>query len=283
MPHVAMSDHSLSNVGRSCGAATRVMFLKQDPCCRKKKLHNRNISYTFYLQDPAAPETGEKHILRSGLQKFSSTNSVCGRYDFVKKADLAASGCLKDDCLVIKCTVKVITRLIDDRQEGDDNTSVIVPLADLSKDLSNLLDSGLKEDLTVRIGWFKRFKVHACVLAARSPVFRAQLCGAMMESRESSIRVEDVDAKVFKILMHYMYNDRLLESMDETTEETTKMTRHLLVAAGRYAMERLKLVYESRLSKGLDVNTVGFTLDLAEQYHCFSSLRIVVSGTPSGP
>nr|XP_020147792.1 BTB/POZ and MATH domain-containing protein 1-like [Aegilops tauschii subsp. strangulata] len=130
------------------------------------------------------------------------------------------------------------------------------------------VDSGLKEDLTVRIGWFKRFKVHACVLAARSPVFRAQLCGAMMESRESSIRVEDMDAKVFEILLHYMYNDRLPESMDETTEETTNMTRHLLVAADRYAMERLKLVCESRLSKGLDVNTVRFTLDLAEQYHC---------------
>ncbi|KAM3296254.1 hypothetical protein ACQJBY_038540 [Aegilops geniculata] len=221
--------------------------------------------YSFCLQDPAAPATGEKHKYKTGPKKFSSTDWGWGRSKFVSKADL--SGCLDDGCLVIKCTIEV-PRLMDDQQEGDENDGVIVPPADLSKDLANLLDSGLKADLTIKIGWFKRFKVHACVLAARSPVFRAQLCGAMMESRESSIRIEDVDAKVFEILLHYMYNDRLPESMDETTEETTNMAHHLLVAADRYAMERLKLMCESRLSKALDINTVGFTLDLAEQYHC---------------
>ncbi|XP_048534043.1 BTB/POZ and MATH domain-containing protein 1-like [Triticum urartu] len=224
--------------------------------------------YSFCLQDPAAPATGEKHKYKTGPKKFSSTDWGWGRSKFVSKADL--SGCLDDGCLVIKCTIEV-PRLMDDQQEGDENDGVIVPPADLSKDLANLLDSGLilsKADLTIKIGWFKRFKVHACVLAARSPVFRAQLCGAMMESRESSIRIEDVDAKVFEILLHYVYNDRLPESMDETTEETTNMAQHLLIAADRYAMERLKLMCESRLSKALDINTVGFTLDLAEQYHC---------------
>ncbi|XBH76958.1 hypothetical protein VPH35_103509 [Triticum aestivum] len=216
--------------------------------------------YSFCLQDPAAPATGEKHKYKTGPKKFSSTDWGWGRSKFVSKADL--SGCLDDGCLVIKCTIEV-PRLMDDQQEGDENDGVIVPPVDLSKDLANLLDSGLKA-----IGWFKRFKVHACVLAARSPVFRAQLCGAMMESRESSIRIEDVDAKVFEILLHYVYNDRLPESMDETTEETTNMAQHLLIAADRYAMERLKLMCESRLSKALDINTVGFTLDLAEQYHC---------------
>ncbi|KAI4979733.1 hypothetical protein ZWY2020_016486 [Hordeum vulgare] len=194
-------------------------------------------SFTFSLQDPMAPATGEKHTFRADLQKFSSSNRGWGR-------------------------------LMDDRQEAHDKDGVIVPPSDLSKDIANLLDSGLKPDLVVKIGWFKRFKVHACVLAARSPVFQAQLCGAMMESRESSIRVEDMDAKVFEIMLYFMYNDRLPESMDEATEETTNMAQHLLVTADRYAIERLKLVCESRLSKALDINTVGFTLDLAEQYHC---------------
>ncbi|VAI43400.1 unnamed protein product [Triticum turgidum subsp. durum] len=90
----------------------------------------------------------------------------------------------------------------------------------------------------------------------------------MMESRGSSILIKDINAKVFEIVLHYMYNDRLPESMDEATEETTNMVQHLLVAADRYAMERLKLICEMRLSKALDINTVGFTLDLAEQYHC---------------
>ncbi|XP_020147796.1 BTB/POZ and MATH domain-containing protein 1-like [Aegilops tauschii subsp. strangulata] len=183
---------------------------------------------------------------------------------FVNKADLAASGCLKDDCLVIKCTVRVITSKLND----DDDDSFVAPPSDLGRDLGYLLENVLKTDLTVRIGWFRSFEVHACMLAARSPVFQAQLCGAMMESRQSTIRIKDMDAKVFEVLLHYIYNDCLPEFMEETTELSINMTQHLLGAADRYAIDRLKLICEGKLGKALDVNTVGFTLDLAEQYHC---------------
>ena len=46
-----MSDHSLSNVARSCGATTWAMILKQAPCCRKKNLHNQNISFLSETKD----------------------------------------------------------------------------------------------------------------------------------------------------------------------------------------------------------------------------------------
>jgi speckle-type POZ protein len=131
-----------------------------------------------------------------------------------------------------------------------------------------MLGSGLKEDLTVQLvvgGGSTSFKAHACVLAARSLVFRAQLCGSMTES---TIRIEDMDAGVFEALLHYMYNDCQPASMEEPTQEATKMARHLLVVANRYKVERLKLLCESKLSKALDVSTVGFALDLAEQCNC---------------
>jgi speckle-type POZ protein len=182
----------------------------------------------------------------------------------VSKDDLAASGRLKDDCLAIKCTVGV-SKLAGTHVEDD---GIVVPPSNITKDLGNLLENGLRADLTVKIGWFKSFKVHACVLAARSPVFHAQLCGSMMESRARSIRIKHMDAKVFEVFLHYIYNDCLPEFMEETTEETMNMTQHLLVVADRYAMERLKLICEAKLSKALEVHTVGFTLDLAEQYHC---------------
>jgi speckle-type POZ protein len=50
------------------------------------------------------------------------------------------------------------------------------------------------------------------------------------------------------------------------------MVRHLLVAADRYAMERLKTECELILCKSLDVETVATTLALADQHHC-SALR----------
>jgi speckle-type POZ protein len=78
----------------------------------------------------------------------------------------------------------------------------------------------------------------------------------MKESTQTSIRLNDVDAKVFEVLLYYMYKDCLPEFMEETSQEAVNITQHLLVAADRYAMERLKLICEAKLSKTLDVNTL---------------------------
>ncbi|XP_037451936.1 BTB/POZ and MATH domain-containing protein 1-like [Triticum dicoccoides] len=194
-------------------------------------------SYSFCLQDPESPSTN-RFIFGKTSCKFLFGGKGLGTSSFVSKADLAASGCLKDDCLVIKCTVEVYKVISEDK----DNGNITVPPSNLSIDLSDILESGLKADLTVKIGSSKSFKVHACVLSARSPVFG--------------------------VLLHYMYKDSLPAFMEETTEEATNMAQHLLVAADRYAVERLKLMCESKLSKALDVKTAGFTLDLAERYNC---------------
>nr|XP_020147795.1 BTB/POZ and MATH domain-containing protein 1-like [Aegilops tauschii subsp. strangulata] len=201
-------------------------------------------TYTFSLQDPAWSVTGEKNKRGPATAKFSSNQLGWGTPKFVSKAALTASGCLKDDCLVIKCTVKIRCR---------------VP----PSDLHSLLDSELKPDKTVKIGWFKRFKVHGRVLASQSPVFRA-----LVESKRNCIRVDDMDVNVFEVLLHYVYNETLPDFMEETTEHALNMARHLLVAADRYEIGRLKLICESKLSKAIDVNTVGLTLDLAEKHSC---------------
>jgi speckle-type POZ protein len=241
------------------------VFLRLSSACESEI----TLSYSFCLQDPATPGTGDKY--KCSFTKVvpptmpEHLNKGCGNFRFVSRADLAASGCLKDDCLVIKCTVNV-TKLVDDAKD-DDLGTIIVPPSNLSKDLHSMLGSGLKEDLTVDVGGFTSFKAHACVLRARSPVFRAQLCNPA-SAMQSTIRIEDVDAHVFEALLHYMYNDRLPTSMEEATQEATKMARQLLAVAHRYEVERLKLLCESKLSKALDVSLVGFALDVAEQYHC---------------
>jgi speckle-type POZ protein len=45
-------------------------------------------------------------------------------------------------------------------------------------------------------------------------------------------------------------------------------SQHLLVAADRYNMERLKLMCEDKLCKYIDVGTVATVLTLAEQHQC---------------
>ncbi|KAB8112806.1 hypothetical protein EE612_051541, partial [Oryza sativa] len=49
---------------------------------------------------------------------------------------------------------------------------------------------------------------HRCVLAARSPVFRAELFGPMKESAATAvITVDDMEAEVFRALLAFIYTD----------------------------------------------------------------------------
>uniref|UniRef100_A0A8R7RDT0 BTB domain-containing protein n=1 Tax=Triticum urartu TaxID=4572 RepID=A0A8R7RDT0_TRIUA len=73
---------------------------------------------------------------------------------------------------------------------------------------------------------------------------------------------------VFKASLHVIYTD-LLPSMGKLDDEEKKeMVRHLLVAADRYVMERMKMMCEDNLCKTLDVQTVATTSALADQHHC---------------
>ena len=111
------------------------------------------------------------------------------------------------------------------------------------------------------------FPAHRCVLAARSPVFIAEFFGAMNESRTAAdvVLVHDMEAPVFKALLCFLYTDSLPEM---TKEDEDIMCQHLLVAADKYDMERLKLMCEVKLCEYIDVGTAATILTLAEQHHC---------------
>ncbi|CAM0947080.1 unnamed protein product [Alopecurus aequalis] len=255
------------------------------------------VSFSFGLQVPASPPPTDEKNNKSFAQKFlpsmtwnhktlgtnhcmsekhkksftkkflpsmTENHKSSGVRKFMSKDDLIASECLQDDCLVIKCTVE-IPKLIED---VDCKSSIVVPPSNLSNDFRNLLERGLKPDLTVKIGTSESFNVNTIVLGARLPVLRDQLCGSMEGSKASSVCIEDMDAKIFEALLHYMYNDCLPGFMEENTEEATSLAKDLLVPADRYGIERLKVMCESTLSQSLNVNTVSSTLDLAEQYNC---------------
>ncbi|KAL6643071.1 hypothetical protein ACP70R_021252 [Stipagrostis hirtigluma subsp. patula] len=156
------------------------------------------------------------------------------------------SGHLKGDRFTIKCDVIVAKEL---RAEERKPTSllVVVPPSDLHRHFGDLLADEEGKDVTFQVAG-ETFKAHRCVLAARSKVLKAQVFGKMKESTTGAvIRVDDMDAQVFRSLLHFVYTDALPDCPDMNELEEAAMAQHLLVAADRYNLERLKLICEDRL------------------------------------
>ena len=113
----------------------------------------------------------------------------------------------------------------------------------------------------------KTFLAHRLVLAARSPVLRAELSGALQQGEDESaavvVRVEDMEAQDFEAFLHYVYTDSLLPDVDAAA-----MLPDLVAAANRYKMERLRLVCEDKLCGFVNVRTVAAMLAFAGEHHC---------------
>ncbi|KAF7153283.1 hypothetical protein RHSIM_Rhsim01G0276800 [Rhododendron simsii] len=155
--------------------------------------------------------------------------------------------------------------------EGPKIYSIPVPPSDIGQHFGKLLESGKGTDVNFEVDR-EIFNAHKVVLAARSPVFRAQLFGPMKDNNTQCINVEDMEAPVFKALLHFIYCDAL-PNMEELTGSNLKwaftlMSQHLLAAADRYGLERLRLLCEANLCEDVAINTVATTLALAEQHRC---------------
>lgn len=73
-------------------------------------------------------------------------------------------------------------------------------------------------------------------------------------------------------MLLFIYTDKLPD-VDEISGSvslctSTIMVQHLLAAADRFGLDRLKLLCESNLCKEVTAETVATTLALAEQHHC---------------
>ncbi|KAK3153727.1 hypothetical protein QOZ80_2BG0180350 [Eleusine coracana subsp. coracana] len=197
----------------------------------------------------------------------------CGCKKFVKRKVLEKSKHLKDDSFSVRCDIVVFNEFRAEEEEvsGQVNTPVCVsvPPSDLHQYLGDLLRTEKGADVVFEVG-AKTFAAHRCVLAIRSPVFSAELFGTMKEGDIAGVvRIDDMEAQVFKALLHFVYTDSLPKGnkQEEGTEEDV-MSQHLLVAADRYNLERLKLMCEEKLCRYINVGTVGTILTLAEQHHC---------------
>lgn len=216
--------------------------------------------------------SGMSSPVASCLKSPMVFSTLDGRKDsgvgaIVVRSELEWSALLQGDCLVIECDLTVIKKPLLAH-----TVEVQMPPPNLSDNLGNLLNTGEEADVTFEVKG-EVFPAHKIVLAMRSPVFKAELYGPMGDKTSQKITVEDMQPAVFKALLHFIYTDSLpsmkdVHDDDGDGDENKEMVKHLLVAADRYALERLKLMCEGILCKSLDVESVATMLALADQHQC---------------
>nr|XP_040252336.2 BTB/POZ and MATH domain-containing protein 1-like [Aegilops tauschii subsp. strangulata] len=153
------------------------------------------------------------------------------------------------------CTVMVL-----------DDGSIPVPPSDIGIHLGSVLDRNDGTDVSFIVE-VETFRAHRVVLAARSPVFRAELFGSMAEATLTSITLHDITPKIFKVMLRFLYTDELPAEI-ELGDSSSEMFQNLVIAADCYALDRLKIICAKKLWDNVSIDTVSTTLACAETYNC---------------
>lgn len=211
--------------------------------------------------------------LESGPYTLKYRGSMWGYKRFFRRVALETSDYLKDDCLSMHCTVGVVRN----RVEGPKQYSIPIPPSDMGQSLKHLLESDVGCDIVFQVG-DETFKAHKLILAARSPVFRAQFFGLIGNPNMDKVELEDIEPSIFKAMLLFIYSDKLPDLREITGSSSmstsTNIMQHLLAAADRFGLDRLKQLCEAKLCEEVTADTLATTLSLADQHRC-SQLKAI--------
>ncbi|XP_066375175.1 BTB/POZ and MATH domain-containing protein 2-like [Miscanthus floridulus] len=255
----------------NCSIALNLYFRDEVP-----KGGNVKATFGYRLIDPTAnlkPSQGYSPV----SQKFKRSGDCHYGGALVARSVLQTSGYLKDDAFIVECTLAVLRQLDKNAtthrpRPADD----LVPSSGLNQHLGELLEKGTGADVTLFAAG-QSFAAHKAILASRSPVFMAEFFGHMKEQRSPRVEIKDMEAAVLGAMLHFIYTDSVPDLALDRPEDgdggvrasAMHTAQHLLAAADRYGIDRLKLACEDRLHDGVSVDTVATTLALAEQHGCY--------------
>ncbi|XP_026458851.1 BTB/POZ and MATH domain-containing protein 3-like [Papaver somniferum] len=225
-------------------------------------------SFEFKLRDQIGKGIPSRSSRSPHTFKFgSSSYSQWGYTKYMKKSQVETSDYLKDDCLSIRCTVGVVQT----RGAKGNRYVIHVPPSDMPQNFKGLLESKIGFDITFQVG-NEFFRAHKLILAARSPVFRAMFFGLVGNPEVEIVVIEEFNPFTFKAMLLFLYSDEFPEAHElfdsDSLCTSTTIARHLLVAADRYGLARLKLMCEEKLYEDITANTVADTLELADLHNC---------------
>ncbi|KAI4978631.1 hypothetical protein ZWY2020_015384 [Hordeum vulgare] len=170
---------------------------------------------------------------------------------FIKRDQLEGSTYLKDDCFSIRCDVDLAMGF----RTQPTTQLVTVPTCGMAHQFGHILETGDGADVIFEV-CREKFVAHRRLLAARSS-----------ENDATCLRIDNMDARVLKMMLYFIYTG-MLPRIDDN--EIREVAQDLFVAADRYDLRRLKLICTNMLCNCID--TVATTLAFAEQ-HGFDGLK----------
>ncbi|KAH9363622.1 hypothetical protein HPB48_004143 [Haemaphysalis longicornis] len=179
--------------------------------------------------------------------------------EFVSKTALVKpkSKFLRDGSLTILCRISVSEGAPGSVWGRSTACMVNVPTCHLSEDFNRLFESEQFGDVVFKLGDCE-LRAHKAILVARSPVFASMFEHEMVESIQSRVDVTDIDHEVFREMLRFIYTGEALQ-IDNFTME-------LLVAADKYALERLKAMCEKALCSHLSEENAAELFAFADMH-----------------
>ncbi|CAN6288145.1 unnamed protein product [Urochloa humidicola] len=239
-----------------------------------------NFKFDFSFVDQVWNQEASRIRAKRSCDDFSGGGSYWGYPCFVTRSIFERSRHLKNDSFTVRCDIVVTTDDANLNTSSHCSSWAVVsssPPSGIQQHLGSLLLSGEGADVAFEVGG-ETFTAHRCVLAARSPVFRAELFGPMKEgTTASTIRIDDMEPRVFGLLLSFIYTDSMPGVDDDCYHDdddsddgagVIALWQHLLVAADIYDLQKLKLICEESLCRYIEADTVASILAVAEQHNC---------------
>ncbi|KQJ87674.2 hypothetical protein BRADI_4g12881v3, partial [Brachypodium distachyon] len=188
------------------------------------RLHHNNSSeviaqYKISLLDKDGQPVPSYSRSSSKSRTFTSEEpSLFDFAQFIKRKDLEESPYLKDDVFSIRFDVTVQKDIFTGPILPSLLTAKVpVPPSDMAQHLAQLLLAGEAADIT----------------------FDAELLGPMKEKTATRIQIHDMEAKVFKALLHFIYTD-MVPQMDEAYTIKHRTVATTLTLAEQHGCGKLK-------------------------------------------
>ncbi|WVZ92100.1 hypothetical protein U9M48_038190 [Paspalum notatum var. saurae] len=208
------------------------------------------IFQVFLLGKDGVPSFSHE---QKSVDVFSKGEICIGGWDQFLERSVIESLYLSNGWVTFLCNIIVL---------GAD--TIAVPPSNIGRDFSLLLDGKVGTDVSFIVKG-ETIQAHRAIVAARSPVFKAGLFGSTADAT-SSITLQDMEPATFKAMLGFMYTDELPECDEHG--DSIDMMQHLLAAADRYALDRLKLMCASKLWDHMSEDTFASILVCAETYNC---------------